>query len=236
MSKDPEDQARREGRSLGGVGGEPHLKTEAGGTPARPEWRSRGYLPHRDRGGLRQMVTFRLADSLPQAKLRQLEQELQVLPDTERDRARRTQIEQWLDAGMGSCALRHPEAARFVQSALRHFDDDRYALLAWCIMPNHVHVLIGTWEPWPLAGILHSWKSFTAKWLLKHNTSLRLGLSDPKRVWAREYWDRYIRNERHLMNAVAYIEENPVKAGLCLRAEDWEFGSAPGRGRPLGKG
>jgi REP element-mobilizing transposase RayT len=41
-----------------------------------------------------------------------------------------------------------------------------------------------------------------------------------------EYHDRFIRNEAHFRNAVQYIEENPVKAGLSRGAADWPFGSA----------
>jgi len=44
--------------------------------------------------------------------------------------------------------------------------------------------------------------------------------------WMEDYFDRYIRDHKHFMNAVAYIENNPVKAGLCDRAGDWMFSSA----------
>jgi hypothetical protein len=45
-------------------------------------------------------------------------------------------------------------------------------------------------------------------------------------VWHREYWDRYIRDEYHLQQATAYIHQNPVKAGLAAKAEDWRWSSA----------
>ena len=45
------------------------------------------------------------------------------------------------------------------------------------------------------------------------------------RFWQKEYFDRYIRNGRHFAKVVAYIENNPVKALLCEKAEDWPFGS-----------
>ncbi|MCL7455160.1 MAG: hypothetical protein M8467_19160, partial [Anaerolineae bacterium] len=45
-------------------------------------------------------------------------------------------------------------------------------------------------------------------------------------VWMREYWDRYIRDERHFEAVVAYIHDNPVKAGLVKNAEDWPWSSA----------
>jgi REP element-mobilizing transposase RayT len=56
------------------------------------------------------------------------------------------------------------------------------------------------------------------------STNLRIGSSEP--LWPREYWDRYIRNEKHLRATIAYIEQNPVKAGLCSNTSDWQWSSA----------
>jgi len=44
--------------------------------------------------------------------------------------------------------------------------------------------------------------------------------------WMKEYFDRYIRNDKHFRNVVKYIEENPVKARLCAKPSDWPFSSA----------
>ena len=98
-----------------------------GGAPSSgaPRWYSRGYLPHLDTPGLLQFITFRLADSLPQEKLRALEDELRSVSEAGRESARRRKIEHWLDAGMGCCALRHPEVARYVQASLLHFHGER---------------------------------------------------------------------------------------------------------------
>jgi len=182
------------------------------------EWYSRVYLPHRDAKQLLQAVTFRLADSLPQEKLTQLEAELLELPENERATRRREKIEHWLDVGMGCCALRHPKLAEQMRDSIQHFDGQRYRLIAWCIMPNHVHVLLETLTP--LAKIVQGWKSIT------HNEEFQLGIPDPKHLWMREYWDRFIRNDTHLENVVLYIHQNPVKAGLCQRAEEWPWSSA----------
>ena len=194
-----------------------------------PGWRSRGYLPHRDEYGLLQAVTFRLADSLPQEKLQALRHSLSTLPQTTQDLERRKQIEAWLDAGIGCCALRHPALAATVETALLHHDAQRYRLLAWCIMPNHVHVLLHPLTP--LAGILKSWKSYTGRWALARNAELELGVPG-KSLWMREYWDRYIRDETHLKNVIAYIHENPVKAGLAPAAALWPWSSARHLGTP----
>ena len=189
-----------------------------------PEWYSRGYLPHRHRKGLMQSITFRLADSLPQSKLKQLEQELLLFPEDRRDIEKRKIIEQWLDAGMGCCALRNAEVAACVQQALLHFDGDRYRIIAWVIMPNHVHVLIDPTEP--ISKTIQGWKSLTARWMLAHNERLELGISNPHQVWMREYWDRFIRDDKHLWATIGYIHRNPVKAGLCCDPSDWQWSSA----------
>ena len=186
-------------------------------------WYSRGYLPHLDVPGILQFITFRLADSLPRQVLDQLEQELSPLPASDRDLERRKKIEQWLDAGLGYCALKHPRMAEVMQQTLRKFDGERYRLIAWCIMPNHVHVLI---EPkGSLPKIVQSWKSFTGRWALAHNAELGLGVPGGQ-YWIREYWDRYIRNEAHCHSAISYIHENPVKAILCGKASEWPWSSA----------
>jgi REP element-mobilizing transposase RayT len=189
-----------------------------------PEWYSRGYLPHRDRMHLLQSITFRLADSLPQSKLKDVEQQLLKVPEVRRDVEKRKAIEQWLDSGMGCCALRHPEAAAYVERSLLHFDGSRYHLLAWVIMPNHVHVLIDPVEP--IAKTVQAWKSFTARWMLAQNEQLELRIPNPHQVWMREYWDRFIRDDDHLRAAIDYIHRNPVKAGLCEEPSHWLWSSA----------
>jgi REP element-mobilizing transposase RayT len=131
----------------------------------------------------------------------------------------RRRIEEYLDAGHGNRWLNRADIARLVERALFHFDGRRYLLLAWCIMPNHVHTMIETREGFTLAGILHSWKSFTA------NRANQL-LKRRGEFWQREYLDRYIRNAEHYQQAVAYIEENPVKAGLARVKTDWPWSSA----------
>lgn len=193
------------------------------GVPGR-EWHSRGYLPHRDAAHLIQFVTYRLADSLPHEKLKLLNDELAHLVEDQRDVERRKRIEAWLDAGMGCCALRHPEVARHIQDSFLNFHGDRYFLHAWCIMPNHVHVLLEPRED--LAKIVQGWKSFTSRWILRQNQRLGLAIPESDQLWMREYWDRYIRDAEHYRKAVDYIHQNPVKAGLCREPKDWSWSSA----------
>ena len=105
-------------------------------------WYNRGYLPHYDIADIYQMVTYRLADSLPKERLLQIEAELELTPPDLIDDKRRIMIEEWLDSGHGSCILREKSNAEIVVAAWKFFDGERYELLSWVVMPNHVHVLI----------------------------------------------------------------------------------------------
>jgi len=207
--------------SAHGSAGVPPVSSNNGVSPesqSQKGWYSRGYLPHVDVPGLIQSITFRLADSLPHDVLDRLADE--KLDDAER----RKRIDAFLDVGHGECVLERPEIAKMIEDALLHFDGERYRLIAWCVMPNHVHVLIETRAGHPLAEVIHSWKSFTAKEINK-----ALGRSGE--VWQREYFDRYIRDDRHLQAVIKYIEENPVKAKLVTSADGWRFSSAARRAR-----
>jgi REP element-mobilizing transposase RayT len=100
-----------------------------------------------------------------------------------------------------------------------HFDGERYRLLAWVVMPNHVHILIETRDGWALEKLVQSWKTWTAK---RANTILARNGA----FLGREFHDRYIRDGEHLAFAKSYNEENPWKAGLCLAPEKWRWSSA----------
>lgn len=177
-------------------------------------WRSRGYLPHFDAPGVQQFLTYRLADALP-ASLRHEWGALLALAD---EREKRLKLETYLDKGHGECHLRQPEIAAIVQENLLHFDGERYRVIAWCIMPNHVHAVIEVRQT-PLAELLHSWKSYTSK-------AANKVLGRAGHFWQDEYFDRYIRDEAHLRKAIRYTENNPVKAGLTREPAAWPWSSA----------
>ncbi len=187
-----------------------------------PVWRSRGYLPHFEGGSIPREVTFRLADSFPAELLNRWRNELACLPPREAEAERRKRTEAYLDSGAGEVLLRNPDVGSVVENALLYFDAVRCHLHAWVVMPNHVHSLFTPEDNARLAGILHSWKSFTSK------EANRL-LGRRGQFWQEEYFDRYIRSQEHYWAAVEYIEMNPVEAGLGARKEDWPFSSAKRR-------
>lgn len=135
-----------------------HRLSEAARARGFLGWHQRGYVPHFDAPGAKQFVTFRLHDSFP----RQLRSEWKGLLAIEDHRERRTKLEDYLDRGHGAAWLRKPVLAQLVADAFRHFDGERYRLLAWVVMPNHVHVLFEQTVT-PLGETIGGWKSFTAK-------------------------------------------------------------------------
>jgi type I restriction enzyme R subunit len=180
-------------------------------------------LPHWQQSGCTYFVTFRTADSLPQSKLLEINEQKEVWlrhhpepwsdGDWEDYHRRFTEkIQAWLDAGYGICALRRPEVAGIVSSALHHFDMDRYVLDEFVVMPNHIHVLLMPLADHALEHILHSWKSFTSN---KINSTLETSGT----FWMDENFDHAVRSWEQMENFRAYVRENPGKAGL----HDGEF-------------
>ena len=177
-------------------------------------WHTRGYLPHYDKPGTIQMVTFRLADAMPASQRHEWEG-LWAIGD---ERERRTKLEAYLDQGRGECRLRDSRVAAAVETVFLRFEGQRYRMIAWVIMPNHAHLLFELWNM-PMGELLKAWKGTSA------NAANRV-LSRRGTFWQEEYWDRYMRDEEHLRKAKHYIEWNPVKAGLVRTPEAWAFSSA----------
>jgi REP element-mobilizing transposase RayT len=182
-------------------------------------WHSRGYLPHFDGRAVPQFISLHLADSVPAAVVERWKQELDI-KNSERDRILlQNRIERYADQGYGKAFLRDPKLAQMVQETLMNDDGKRYRLSSWVVMPNHVHMLFTRFEVDKLAEIMQALKSITSH---KANKLLRRS----GEFWMPDYFDRYIRNAKHYQNTVEYIENNPVKARLCARPEDFRFSSA----------
>jgi len=192
-------------------------RTTIGGFKLAEQWHSRGYLPHFDGELIPQFVTYRLAGTLPKKVLDSYKQKLDQGTISEIEY--HDLIDAYLDDGMDETFLRLAEIASLIEENLLRFDDVKYKLHAWVVMPNHVHVLFTPINGHKLSSIMHSLKSYTANCA---NRSLQRSGD----FWATEYFDRYIRDGKHFSNTVAYIHNNPVKARLCRTAADWPFSSA----------
>ena len=177
-------------------------------------------LPHWRQEGATYFTTFRLADSLPEDRLRELaalraaweranppprsEAQWQALARTTIEH-----VERWLDEGAGCCLLRQPSAADIVADKLRHFDGERYELGAYVVMPNHVHALVRPYSDasQPLEAIEQGWKGFSSR-------AMNEALGTSGQLWQYESYDRLVRDEEHLWQCLQYIGDNPRRAAL----------------------
>jgi type I restriction enzyme, R subunit len=143
-----------------------------------------GNLPHWRQDGTTYFVTFRLADSLPQEKLKRWREEMDAWltahPEPHDETTRRefydrfpARLQRWLDAGYGSCVLAIPEVNRLVTAALQHFVGSRYNIDEFAVAANHVHAIVTPLSGHTLSDILHAWKSFTAHEILKVEAASR---------------------------------------------------------------
>ena len=181
-------------------------------------WYDRGYIPHFDGGAIAQFFTFRLFDSLPRQVVEKWREETKEGGEKGRVTFRKN-VENYLDKGFGECFLKDQRVAELTQNALLFHHERKYDLKSWVIMPNHIHFLATPLEGVELSEIAHSIKSYAA-----HEANKILNRKG--QFWQQEPFDRYIRNRKHFESVIIYIENNPVKAGLCERPEDWRFSSA----------
>ncbi|MDD2229084.1 MAG: transposase [Candidatus Cloacimonetes bacterium] len=199
----------------------------------KPYYKSR-HLPHMFDIDKPIFFTFRLKFTLPKHVLEDYNKQInewhtqfQTMNEPEKANALKTKDHQlfvWFDELIAKSSetpqiLHRDDICKIIAEALLFHDKVRYQLLAYCIMPNHVHVLIypkkqETGEIYPPARITYTWKTYTAKAINKL-------LSRQGSLWQKESYDRMVRDEKELYNTVDYIAQNPVNAGLVEDWKDW---------------
>lgn len=182
-------------------------------------WHSRGYLPHFDGIVIPQFITIHLADSVPKEVIESWKRELGTRDSAGTKCDCRAALKSMQIRDMAKLSKRDHRLAEMVQDTLLRDDGKKYRLAAWVVMPNHVHFLATRFETYTLSDIMQSFKSLTSH---KANKTLRRG----GQFWMADYFDRYFRSAEHQKKTIAYIENNPVKARLCARPEDYPFSSA----------
>ncbi len=206
---------------------------------------TRRNLPHWFMPSATHFITFRLAGTLPVHVLADFQERKDRLLRAARG-ARTAALhrehvhkqlfaayDDYLDNNREVHWLDDPSVAALVRRSLYHWNNQKYGLCAYCILPNHVHVLFRPFgeldveadresiEPGeradagnPLSEIMHSLKSYTA-----HEANKLLGREGS--FWQHESYDHWVRDEDELERIVAYINANPVKAGLAETS--WQF-------------
>ncbi|GAB61844.1 MAG: hypothetical protein DWB56_08055 [Candidatus Jettenia sp.] len=195
-----------------------------------------GNLPHWQQEDVFYFVTFRLADSIPKEKVEQLRQDRETwLKNHPKNKEGKysteelkeyyrlfsKRVEEWLDKGAGGCILREEKYARIIADALLCFNNQRYILDKWVVMPNHVHVLVKPLKNYNLTDILHSWKSYTANQINKY-------AGGKGQLWMHESYEHIVRNREAFEAIRNYIRQNPAKAGITLPdcAKSWTESTA----------
>lgn len=182
-----------------------------------------GVLPHWEQHGKFQFITFRLIDSLPQSKVAELS-ELRRLFTKKHPLPWDSTVKQdyWklitpfesylLDNGYGSCLLKFDDIRKIVSDAIKYADGHRYEVVAFVIMPNHVHLLIRLLGENTVRTVIRSIKSYTTKEINKLT-------GNRGTVWMKEYFDRIVRTEEHFKHCVNYIRANPIN----LKSNEFEL-------------
>jgi putative transposase len=192
-------------------------------------------LPHIHPEGYPLFITFRFAASLPLDVLQEL--------TAHRERNSKSQspdeiykiekkyfgrYDEWLDRCIsGPRWLENKKVANIVADKIHSMNGKHFRLMAYCIMPNHVHLLIesiisnhlehlGKTAKYPVTDALRLLKGSTAR-------ACNLKLKRNGQFWNHESYDHYARDEQELKRIVKYILNNPVKAGLAKEWKDWQF-------------
>ena len=182
------------------------------------------HLPHWRLAGACYFNTFRLDDSIPEASVKQMRTEDEVwqsrfaargdemsddanLEWIKFQRSRLLKLESLADEGHGECLLKDTSLRDIVTAALHHFETVRCEMLAFAIMPNHVHALCRPVGEHRIESVAGSWKRHSAERINK-------ALGRRGRVWQQETFDRIIRDPEHYRRVVRYIAENPIKAKI----------------------
>ena len=185
--------------------------------------------PHWSQAGAVVFITFRTSDSIPRTVVEGWERDkrdwlrlrgfdvgtewtsaLAELSSDDRavfHKHFNRQREMALDTCHGRCLLKRPELAAIVAESLLHFDNDRYHMGDFIVMPNHVHLL----ATFPTANAM---KAQCDSWL--HYTAARINRVSGERgkFWQQEPFDHLVRNPEQYEALRVYIAENPHKASL----------------------
>jgi putative transposase len=203
-------------------------------------------LPHIQRPGDSFFVTFRLHNSIPYKDLQNLrekyeEKEISIRRKSKPDTKQQLQRLQWryfekydelLDKiQQGPLFLANEEIASLVAEQIHRFDGEFYDLIAYCIMSNHLHLLIDT--SIQFSGEIDAYSDELANFTtldeilkrIKGPTAVYANrmLKRTGQFWQRESFDVYIRNNQHFNRVMAYILQNPVKAGLVKEWAEWPY-------------
>jgi len=154
-------------------------------------------LPHIDLKGHYQFVTFRTQDSIDSYVQK-------IYHNTESDKIKQYKIDVYLDTSRNGAFL-YGRIVAEIQSYFLSHDKKMYELIALSIMPNHIHILFKQIEE--MRDVMRILKGGSS-----HIINQIRGTKG--QIWAKDYFDKLVRNEKHFSQVYEYIKYNAVKANL----------------------
>jgi len=154
-------------------------------------------LPHISNYGYYQFVTFRTNDSL--------DDYLKKILDTQTENSKKQyQIDKYLDSSNNGRYL-NDTVLELSKEYLIKQDKKLFELVCFSIMPNHIHILFK--ETMNLSKTIQRLKGALA-------FEINKALDKKSQFWAKNYYDKSIRDDKHFEVVYRYIENNAIKAGL----------------------
>ena len=165
-------------------------------------------------------ITYRLADSLTQNKVAEIKSAIENkgLKDVEKFKRLLKKYDNLLDSGLyGNKYLLNPQVSEICKYTLHYADGKEYKLICYCIMPNHIHLVLELLRGNKgISKIMQAVKRISAR---KSNQILnRTG-----KFWQDESYDRLVRDDKELYFIIRYVLMNPVNSGLIINWSDWKY-------------
>lgn len=170
-------------------------------------------LPHINPDNAVFFITYRVSGSLPKFLIAENIEDNESREDTQKYFDK---VDHFLDHQEGE--LNQKEIAEIVVESLKYYHEKHFSLLAYCIMPNHVHLLINT-NSYPYKDLFSLLKVIKGVSANKINKLL----NKSGQFWHHESYDRVVHDRNQLANVISYIKNNPVKAGLVQNWENWDY-------------
>ncbi|RMD82365.1 MAG: hypothetical protein D6815_09410 [Candidatus Dadabacteria bacterium] len=123
--------------------------------------------------------------------------------------------------GRGPIFAEEADYFGFLLVLRRSVEQYEMRLLAYCVMPNHWHLVVWPHQDGQLARFMHGLTTrHVRRWHRSHGTD------GAGHLYQGPYRSFPVQHERHLLALCRYVERNPVAAGLVERAEQWPWSSA----------
>ncbi len=119
--------------------------------------------------------------------------------------------------------------AAILLGAINQIRTEKADVLAYCILPDHLHIVLVPREPWAIPQVMQSIKGFSSR-------EINRAWGTNGRLWQPGYYDRMIRDDEQLRTVVNYVEFNPVEAKIVATPQEYRWSSAfPGAGTDIAR-